>query len=414
MVISALHVAVALASPATIAIVGGRVEVGDGNALPVATIVIQGDRIQAVGPNIEVPAGAKIIDAKGLTIYPGFIDAYSDKGLKIPAAKAAGEAPDSRNTAPATMWHGNRKGIRAELDAGKLLDLKGELEGWRKQGVTTKLLSPGGGMASGLSVLVDLTAEGTLRGGPIGAELGFRNGSGTSYPGTLFGVTATLRQLLADADRYSRLTPKKEEEDAVLANLVPVTRGEMPAIFNANSAREILRAARIAEEFNLKMVVYGGSEGYRMVDLLKERKAPVILAFNLAEAPTVKASEDPDATPVEVQEERLADWKERSVNPRILADAGIPIAFGGVTGFTDYLTGVRRFVTAGLPRATALRAMTLGPATIFGVERDLGTIAPGKLANLTLMNGDFVDEKAAVTMVVVNGSEFEIAKEAKK
>lgn len=105
---------------------------------------------------------------------------------------------------------------------------------------------------------------------------------------------------------------------------------------------------------------------------------------------------------------------ERSENARKLADAGVPIAFGNVSGFDNYLDGVRKHIAAGLSREAALRGMTLGAATIFGVEKDLGSVAPGKWANFTIMDGDFASDKSAVVAVYVHGVRYETKKEASK
>lgn len=400
----------ALPPPAAdFAIVGAKIEVGDGTVLAKGTVVVRGGRIASVAEGESAPAGVEVIPGAGLTVYPGFIDAYSNKGLKIPDAKPNGDAPDSRNSAPATMWHGNRRGIRAELVSAKILDLAGELDTHRKQGITSLYVTPGGGMFAGTGALIDLTTKGDVTKERFASEMGFRNVGGGGYPGTLFGVTATVRQVLADATTASH--GEKPSDDPVLAELTPVVKHERPALFNAATARDILRADRIAQEFNFDMIVYGGTEGYRIADLLKAHKTPVILSVGLGSAPSTKATDD--GPPEEVLKQRLEDYKVRAANAKKLVDAGIPIAFGGITGFDKFLDGVRKHMAAGLGRDQALKAMTLGAASIFGVENDLGSVAAGKWANLTVMNGDFADEKSKVMVVYVHGDRFEVEKEAK-
>ncbi|MGV3614898.1 MAG: amidohydrolase family protein [Fimbriimonas sp.] len=401
------------AQGADVAIVGARIEVGDGRVIPSGNVILRGDRIAAVGPDTAVPSGATVIDGKGLTVYPGFIDAYSTRGLKIPDAKPAGTPPDNRTTAPATMWHANRKGIRSEVVASQALDLKNEVEGKRTQGITTVLLTPGGGMLSGVSAVVSLAGEGKVLLPEAATEMGFRNGSGAGYPGTLFGVTATLRQTLADAQYYAK--QPNPTKDPSLEGLKGVLSGKVPALFNANTAREITRADRIAGEFGMRMIVNGGTEAFRMVDLLKARKAPVILSLDVADAPTRTPQTGPDATPKEVLEERYQLWQERIGNAKTLNAAGIPIAFSGVSGFGNgYLPGVRKLILAGLPREAALRAMTSGAAQILGVGDRVGTVEAGKLANLVVMAGDFASDKSEIRTVLVEGAKFDVKKEATK
>src|SRR5476651_1031901 len=100
----------AFAQTKDIAIVGAKIEIGDGKVIPVGTIVIHDGKITAVGENVMAPAGADTVDGKGLVIYPGFIDAYCTQGLKLPDVPSSGTPPDTRNTAPATMWHNNHRG----------------------------------------------------------------------------------------------------------------------------------------------------------------------------------------------------------------------------------------------------------------------------------------------------------------
>jgi imidazolonepropionase-like amidohydrolase len=393
-----------------VAIVGARIEVGDGRVIESGNVVIRGDRIAAVGADAAVPAGATVVDGKGLTVYPGFIDAYSTRGLKIPDAKAAGTPPDNRNSAPATMWHANRKGIRSEVSAAQALDFKDEVEGKRDQGITTVLVTPGGGMLSGNSAVISLAGTGKVLAPDVATEMGFRNGSGAGYPGTLFGVTATLRQTLADAQYYGRQA--KPEKDPSLDGLQPVLGGKIPALFSVNSAREIGRANRIAEEFGFRMIVNGGNEAYRVVDFLKTRKVPVILSLDVPDEPNRTVGTTPDATPKPILDERYALWQERVGNAKTLSAAGVPIAFGSVSTFGGggYLTGIRKLLKAGLPRTAALTAMTKGAAEIFGVSDRVGTVEAGKLASLVVMSGDFANEKSEIKTVFVEGAKFDMKK----
>lgn len=403
------------AQSADLAIVGARIEVGDGRVIESGNVVIRGDRIAAVGADAAVPQGATVVDGKGLTVYPGFIDAYTTRGIKMPDAKPAGTPPDNRTTAPATMWHANRKGIRSEVSAATALDMKDEVEGKREQGVTTVLLTPGGGMLSGNAAVVDLAGTGKVLLPDVATEMGFRNGSGAGYPGTLFGVTATLRQTLADAQFYAKQA-NPATKDPSLEGLRSVLGGKIPALFNVNSAREIARARRIADEFGLRMIVNGGNEAFRAVDILKATKTPVILSLDVSDAPSRTPQTTPDAVPKEILEERYQLWQERIGNAKTLNAAGVPIAFGAVSSFGGggYLPGVRKLIVAGLPRAAALTAMTKGAAEILGVADRLGTVEAGKLANLVVMTGDFASDKSEIRTVLVEGAKFDVKKGATK
>ncbi|RYG67098.1 hypothetical protein EON77_16790, partial [bacterium] len=245
------------------AIVGAKIEIGDGRVIDNGTLVMRGDKIVLLGEGLAAPAGAKIVEGKGLTVYPGFVDAYSTSGLKLPEPLPSGATqPDTLNTAPATMWHENRKNIRADVSAAKALDPKASFADRTAQGITTVLFSGGSGSIAGTAALVDLSAEPKVLVSEAAEEFVFRGGgrfggmkdedmagaqrpaapaapTGYPYPGTLFGITALTRQTLWDAKAYSE--EAKPKADPTYEGLRPLVTGRMPALFTMNTAREIAR-----------------------------------------------------------------------------------------------------------------------------------------------------------------------------
>ncbi len=403
-----------------VAITGARIEIGNGSVIAAGTVVIHDGLFVAVGENVAPPPGAQIIDGKGLVVYPGFIDAYTTSGLKLPSAPTSERAPDSRNTAPATMWHGNRKGIRSDILCAKALDLKSLVQSNYKAGVTTALLSPGSGPVAGISTIVDYTETGTVVTPQAAAELSFRNGgSGAGYPGTLFGVIALLRQTLADAQYYAaQEAPKKDD---ALENLRPLITGKLPALFSADSAREIVRATRVADEFSLRLLILGGREAYRDLDLLKSKNLPVLVTLDIGDDPTKPTSTpptpNPDGPPKAVLDERHDTWLDHSLNIKKLSDAGVPFAFTSVglsAGIDGYLKAIRTIIGTGVPRDVALKAVTSESALLLGISEKVGTIEPGKIANLAVFNGDFADAKSEVQFVLVEGKKVDIKKAGSK
>jgi len=403
----------AFAQTKDVAIVGAHIETGDGKVIASGTILIHDGKIVAVGDSVALPSDVDTIDGKGLYVYPGFIDAYSTQGLKLPDAPFAGTPPDTRTTAPATMWHANKRGIRADVVAAKCLDLADRIKDSYAMGITTALITSGTGSVRGIATVVDYIGKGNVLLPAAAGELALRGGGGGGgggggYPGTLFGVTALTRQVLIDAQAYAAdPNPKKDQG---LENLRPLVTGQIPAIFLADSAREIVRATKMADEFGFKLIIEGGREAYRGIEPLKAKHIPVILSVDVADAPSKKPETGVDATPQEVLDERYDTWVEHSLNPKALNDAGIPLAFSLGSGFADYLKGIRKIVSAGLPRDAALKAMTSGAASILGVGDKVGTIEPGKLANLTIMTGDFLDDKSAIQMVIVEGTKIDLKK----
>ena len=395
-----------------LAIVGAHIELGNGKSIASGTIYIHDGKIASVGETVVLPDGIATVNAKGQFVYPGFINAYCTQGLRLPDVPSAGPAPDTRNTAPATMWHSNKRGIRADVLAAKCLDIADQLRDNYGMGITTALLSSGSGSVRGIGSVIDYLGKGsvvlTSAAGDLALRGGGGGGGGGGYPGTLFGVTALTRQVIIDAQSYAADPTAKK--DPSFDNLKPMVTGKIPTIFTADTARELVRAKRITDEFGLKLIVNGGREAYREIDWIKANKVPVILSLDVADAPSKTVEKGENATPQEVLNERYDLWLERSKNPKVLSDAGVPLAFSLGNGFADYLKGVRKLVAAGLPKDAALQAMTSGAAAILGVSDKVGTIEVGKLANLVFLTGDFIDDKSTVQGLIVEGAQIDIKK----
>ncbi len=389
-----------------------RIENGDGTILEHATILIQDGKITAVGKDVSIPAEADQISGTGLTAYPGFIDAYTTRGVKLPEAPSGGTPPDSRTTAPASMWHGNKKGIRTDVVAGKCLDLGEQLRLNYRQGILTALVAPGVGTVRGVASVVNYSDKGDVLVPTAGAELAFRGGSGDGYPESLFGIIAELRQYLADSQAYA-LTPNPKQ-DPGFENLKPIMNRQAPAIFVADTDREILRAQRISEEFGLELAIASGREAYKRADILKANRTPVFVTIETGDEPSRSGGEN-NTTPKEVLEERYQNWEARANNVKKLDEAGVIFAFSSTgSSISDYLTNIRALIKRGLPRLSALKAMTMTPAGVLHIDDRVGSISPGKQANLVLMNGDFDKDSSIVKTVFVEGVKADLTGEAGK
>ncbi|MBX7135621.1 MAG: amidohydrolase family protein [Fimbriimonadaceae bacterium] len=421
---SSLFLLAACLQSSVTAVVGARIEIGDGTVIDKGTVLMREGAIEEVGENVSVPTGAEVIDGKGLTIYPGFIDGYTTRGLKLPDPPARKTPPDTRNTAPPTMWKENRRGIRADLDASKLLEI--DTSDWYSQGVLSAVVAPGGGSIRGSAAFVIYTDQKdrqVLRPN-MAMEMGFRSaagggggpgggggGGGEGYPGSLLGIIALTRQTLYDAQTYSKATPEKEEDrDPVLAALGPLVAGQVPALWAADTEREIGRALQIGEEFGFKVMLTGARDAYRIAPDLKSKNVTIALNLNAGLEPV--RSNDPKATdpiPQPVLDERYQQWLDRAQGAAVLQQSGVPFTFGSEgDSQDDFLVNIRSLIARGFPRDAALRTLTSSAAAILGVGDKLGTIQKGKLANLTVMDGDFAQEKTKVKMVFVLGRKTEV------
>ncbi len=490
------------------AIVGAKVEVGDGRVLDKATVLIRNGRIEAVGPGVTVPPEAQVIKGDGLVVYPGFIDAHTTRGLQLPDAQPNQDTPpDTASIAPPFMREANRKGVRPEIQAHGYLALTDDiLRPARQAGFTTEMVLPDGGTITGVGALVNLSGEPkrdcvvrpTVAMGFTFTSTGGRGfgggggGGGGGYPGSLMGITALTRQTLLDARRYEALQTafasggsQRPPDDPVLAALQPVIHGEMPVLYTAESENEIRRAVKMANEFGLKLMLSGATEAWKAAPLLADHKIPLLVSLDFGPDPTApptafgggpggrggfgrggggrnrpggttpsgppgpggtprqtpppsdpSLSGDPpadfvffapaagpagpggapqgtrpgsggspaspggggsptpaeeDDTPRAYKQEQHRKWQEKVANAAALAKAGVPFAFTtkGMRSLPEFFTNLRSAIKAGLPRAAALRALTIDAARLFGVDRQLGTVEAGKTAALVVMSGDF-------------------------
>jgi hypothetical protein len=204
-----------------------------------------------------------------------------------------------------------------------------------------------------------------------------------------------------DANPRGILRP---QSDRSLEALIPVLNREMPIAFNANTEREIIRALDLAKEFNLKAIIVGGQDAWKAADRLKAQNVPVLLSLNFPKRTTASSPEaDPESLDV------LRMRVETPKGAARLAQAGVKFAFqnGGMTNLGDFLTNAAKAVENGLSGDAAIRAMTLTPAEIFGVDNRLGSIEKGKIANLVVSRGDVLAKDKTITHVFVDGRLFE-------
>jgi hypothetical protein len=207
------------------------------------------------------------------------------------------------------------------------------------------------------------------------------------------------RDSLAIYERAPRGT-RRPETDRSLAALIPVVDGKMPVVMLANSEREITRALDLGAEFKLKLIIAGGREADRVADRLAKEKVPVLLSLNLPRR-TTAALPEADPEPLRVLRERV----EAQQTAAKLAKAGVRFAFesGSMTSISELMGNVRTTIENGLPAVDAVRAFTIWPAEILGVQDQLGSIEAGKIANLIVTRGDLFDRNTRVAQVFIDG-----------
>ena len=386
------------------ALVGARVVTGPGQVLDDATIVIRDGLIQSVEQGTDAPAGARVWDLDGLTVYPGFIDAHAD--LEMDAVPEGGDVGPTHWNPQVRAWFSTTANLQDDEDRRAAL---------RSQGFGTALAVPKEGLFRGTASVVNLGDEGVrervLR-PDVAQAIGFQRSFelGGSYPNSAMGTIALMKQTLMDAEWYMRAWGAYEssgraflppETSEALAALGDVVQGNQPVIFETGGEEEYLRAHRLATEFGLTPWFRGSGLEYRLIDVLSGRNDPLIVPLDFPDAPDV-------GYPGAALNASLADlrhWYLAPASPGQLADAGVRFAIttDGLSSLNEFLPNLRIAVARGLGVDDALAALTTTPASWLGIDRTHGTIAEGKVANVIVTEGDLFTEEAEVRDVWVRG-----------
>jgi imidazolonepropionase-like amidohydrolase len=414
-------------APNVYAIRGARIVTAAGAPIDNGTVVFSRGRIDAVGASVTVPPEAVVIDGKGLSVYPGLIDLGNTRAADQPIPQ---QPQNLRTTADVERWKRGqilKPHVRA-ADAVKVDD--SELTRLASAGVTSVLALPSGDVITGQSALVDVVAPpdepqigniaGERRGlvvikSPVALHVTFPErprAGGNAYPQSLMGVIAFVRQAFVDAQHYETVARANERgsggpaaatddaaNDPALEAMQPAVDGKLPVAFEANKAREILRALKLAKELKLRPLVTGGREADAVAADLKSQSVAVVYSLNYPQRPRTLA---PDADePIETLRTRA----NASKVPGELAKAGVTFAFAsaGLTEPREFVRNAAKAVKAGLNEDAAVRALTAGAATIAGVSDRLGSIERGKIANLVVTDGSLFDDNAKITRVFVEG-----------
>ena len=373
----------------TYAIVGGTVHTLAGEPLT-GTVVVRDGRIAAVGPDVEAPADAEVVDAAGRHVYPGLFDAVSRLGLtEIGAVGVTNDAFE-------------QGGFNPHLQAATAIHPASEhIPVARANGIAATLSVPQGGTIAGQASLVGLdgwTVEEMLI--DPGAAMvvnypspagGFGNrGDWSDRQERYDDAVARLDEWLDAARDYHRAVEAGAgvRRDLGLAAAARILESGMPVLLGANGERDIRNAVEWARRQGLDFVIAGGRGAWRIADWLAEREVPVILG------PTQSMPGGPDEA-----------YDEAYANPGRLHAAGVHIAFA-TFGSSDSRTlpyEAAQAVPYGLPREAALAAITKNAAEMLGFDDRLGTIREGRIANLIVTDGDPLAIRTQVVELFILG-----------
>jgi imidazolonepropionase-like amidohydrolase len=322
------------------------------------TVLIRNGKIEEVGRQVAIPRGANVVDAKGLFVYPGLIDSTTRIGLtEIGSVAGSVDANEIGGINPHLL------AIRSLNPMSEIIPVT------RANGLTTVLSAPGGGAISGQSALVRLD-------GWLPEEMAV-------LPAAALHVNFPRVRRPDDPGE-----PPKEDPEKPVKELQPYLRGERPVVFEADTPDEIRGAVRFAEEFKLKAVIGGGLEAWKVASLLREKDVPVLVG-PVATMPALR--NDP--------------YDAGYFTAARLHAAGVRFAIrsADATNARNLPYHAALAAAHGLPRDEALRAITIYPARIFGVEDRIGSIEAGKSADLIVTTGDPIEVITDVVAVFIQG-----------
>ena len=391
----------------TYAIRNVRIVTVTGPSIESGTVVIANGKIAAVGANAAVPPGAKVIDGKGLSVYPGMMDADTEIGLT-----EIGSVAGSVDT---NEIGDNNANIHVDV---AIHPDSSHIAVTRVNGVTSALTAPRGGLIAGQSAILNLdgwTPREMVLKSPVAMHINWPGGGGGGRGGGFGGggqqrsatelrreqerQIESLKKILRDAAAYGDAKDArakdpslpKQKVDLKLEALIPVVRGQMPVVINANLERDIKSAIAFVGEMKLKAIISGGAEAYRVADQLKARNIPVIVG------PVLR---------MPVREDDAYDAP--FTNAGLLSKAGVKIAFqtndSAYSRNLPYHAGMA--AAFGLPKEEALKAVTIYPAEIFGIADRVGSIEQGKIANLIVTDGDPLEIRTQIKHVFINGRDI--------
>src|SRR6267154_5980261 len=322
--------------PQYFAIRGAKIVPVSGPALDDAIIVVARGVILAVGKDVPIPADALVIEGKGLIVYPGLFDSFTDVGLSSPPAPSAGEGGPRAGGQPTARGPEDRPGAtpwRNAADEANISDKR--VETWRNAGFTTVVSAPKGGFFPGQAAVFDLAGE---RNGDlvvkapvaIPVSLNPAGGFGSGFPDSKMGVLAYIHQVWLDVDWSTKAEAAYEKNprgmarpryDRVNAALADALEDHALVLIPANSSLELRRALVLADRWKIPSVIVGAHMAYEVAPELAARKLPVIVNLKWPEA---DKDADPDDVP-SLRELRIRDRAPSS--PATLAKAGVKFAF---------------------------------------------------------------------------------------
>lgn len=380
----------------TIALTGGTIHVGDGSTVIVnGTIVFTDGKITAIGANVTVPADAQVIDVSGKQVYPGFIAPATILGLsEIDALR------QTRDYREVGSYNPNVRSIIAYSTDSRVVPTV------RSNGILLAEIAPVGGRVSGSSSVVQLDAwnwEDAAYKTDMGIHVNwpnlFRQTGWWAEPGPIElnknyeDNVNELKDFLKEAKGYAELD-KPEVTNLKLEAMAGLFDGSKRLFVHVDGAREIMAVTELKTELGLDVVIVGGSESWRVADVLNELEIPVVLR-NVHSLPDYKGD----------------DVDQPYKLPAMLNDAGVEfcLSINGSWEQRNLMFMAGTAATYGLSKEEAIKAITQSPASILGIEENVGTLTTGKDATIIVSTGDVLDMMTSnIELAFIQGRQIDL------
>jgi len=379
------------------------------------TLIIEDDKIVQIGTNVSIPGDAEVIDASGLYVYPGMINASTSLGLSEVGAVTA-----TNDNVELGTYNPHIKVTVAINPHTVHIPIS------RVNGITSALVVPGGAVISGQSALINLNGwiiDEMILKDPAGICVNFphvptdeelQRRQQTRQPQQTSSSAKEkaekqikdLKEVFLKANRYAARWEKYKnskslktpEKDLMLEALVPVVKNELPVIISVNDENDIKNAIEIVKELEIKAIFQGARDGWKVADLIKKNNIPILVGPVLS----TPGSKDP--------------YDARYANGAILNKAGVKIAFltGGASDVRSLPYHAGSAAAYGLPKEEALKAVTIYPSEIFGVDNLIGSLEVGKMANVIVTDGDPLEMRTQIKHVFIAGEKIKLTSKHKE
>jgi imidazolonepropionase-like amidohydrolase len=377
------------AAAQTFAVTNARIFPVSSPPIDSGTLLIRDGKIAEIGPRVTIPKGAQRIDGTGLSVYPGWIDGLAQVGIL--------EVASIRGSVDTTEIGAFNPQAQAWVAVNPHSD---KLKTARVNGVTTALVYPSGGTIGGAASAVNLLGQypkDMVLLGQAGLIINIRPprqgppDAAEPSAARIAEHVAALKKYLGDAKAYAEMRARQGSGGSIelpLEAMLPFMRGERPVIVIADMLRDIRAAVEIAGDFGLKLIIGGGAEAWKAAALLKEKNVGVL--YDGVHALPFRREDDYDLP---------------FATPELLRRAGVKfaIASGSSADSRNLPYRAAQAAAYGLEREDALRSITQWPAELLGISGSVGTLEPGKLANLLISRGDPLDIRSEVKYVFVAG-----------